>query len=194
MAPSSALRIRSSAAAALLAASFAASAQSPGTVKLCESCHGPGGNSVTAKVPSIAAQPQTFLENQLVYFREELRPAPVMQAIAKGLKDEDITALAKHFAASKAEPALTDAVPAATADGARSLATKLHCGQCHLPDFRGQGQMARLAGQREDYLIDALVGYRDGHRGGADTTMAEVLYGVGDDDLRMLAAYLSRLK
>jgi cytochrome c553 len=194
MAPSSGCRIRSSAAAALLAASFAASAQSPGSVKLCESCHGPGGNSTTAKVPSLAAQPQTFLENQLVYFREELRPAPVMQAIARGLKDEEITALAKHFSASKADAGATEALVPAVAERARGLAAKLHCGQCHRPDFRGQGQMARLAGQREDYLYDALVGYRDGQRGGADTTMAEVLYGVGDDDLKVLAGYLSGLK
>jgi cytochrome c553 len=193
MARSTGCRIRNSLGVALVLASFAASAQAPDAVKLCESCHGPGGNSTTAKVPSLAGQPATFLENQLVYFREELRPAPVMQGIAKGMKDEDISALAKHFAAQRpAEPA--EAPDAATAERGKALAAKLHCGQCHLPDFRGQGQMARLAGQREDYLADALFGYRDGHRGGADTTMAEVLYGLGDEELRLLAKYLSRLK
>ena len=160
-------------------------------VTLCEACHGPGGNSITAKVPSIAAQPQTFLENQLVFFREELRPAPVMQAIAKGMKDEDITALAKHFAAQKARFEATAAPDAATVEKGRALAAKLHCGQCHLAQFQGQGQMARLAGQREDYLLEALTAYRDGKRGAADTTMQEVLTGVGDADIAVLARFLA---
>ena len=33
---------------------------------------------MTALTPSIAGQPVTFIENQLVFFREGLRNAPVM--------------------------------------------------------------------------------------------------------------------
>lgn len=161
------------------------------SIALCESCHGPGGNSSTERLPSIAAQPATFLENSLVYFREELRHAPVMQGIAKTLRDEDITALAKHFSAQKATPA-GGAQDEALAARGRELAGKLHCGQCHMSRFQGQGQMARLAGQREDYLLEALVGYRDGKRSAADTTMTEVLIGTSDADLRALAHFLSR--
>ena len=53
--------------------------------------------------------------------------------------------------------------------------------------------MPRLAGQREDYLVDAMIGYRDGKRTGADTTMSEVLYGMSDADIKALAAYLASL-
>jgi cytochrome c553 len=160
------------------------------SIALCESCHGPGGNSATAPTPSIAAQPVTFLENQLVFFREELRPSAIMQGIAKGMQDEDITALARHFNAQKAVVAATPADATRMQQGT-ALAAKLHCGQCHMPRFQGQGQMARLAGQREDYLLDAMRGYRDGKRGGADTTMAEVLGGVGDEDLKSLAHFMA---
>ena len=186
-------RTRASLAAVALLASFAAPAQPPEQVKLCESCHGPNGNSVTAKTPSIAAQPVTFLENQLVYFREELRNAPVMQGVAKGMKDEDISALARHFSAQKAEVHGAAADEALAARG-KALAAKLHCGECHLPTFQGREQMPRLAAQREDYLVDALVGYRDGKRTGADTTMTEVLYGVSDADIGALAGYMSQLQ
>jgi len=161
------------------------------SIALCESCHGPGGNSTTPNTPSIAAQPRTFLENSLVYFREELRHAPVMQGIAKTLSDEDITTLAKHFSAQKAVAAEGRTDPALREQG-RALAAKMHCGQCHMPQFQGQGQMARLAGQREDYLLEALTGYRDGKRSAADTTMTEVLGGTSDADLRALAHFLSR--
>ena len=176
--------------AATLAVALQAAAQGPGGIALCETCHGPGGNSATAGIPSIAGQPATFLENQLVYFREELRHAPVMQGIAKGMADADIGALAKHFAAQKVVIAAT-AVDAARMERGRALASKLRCGQCHMARFQGQGQMARLAGQREDYLGDALTGYRDGKRSAADTTMTDVLGGTSDDDLRALAHFMA---
>jgi cytochrome c553 len=179
--------------AMLLVPALAGAQALPERVKLCESCHGPGGNATLEKTPSIAAQPDTFLENQLVYFREDLRNAPAMQAVAKGLKDEEITALARHFAAQKAVGAAARSDAAASARG-KALADKMHCGQCHLPAFQGREQMPRLAAQREDYLLEAMVGYRDGKRTGADTTMTEVLYGVGDEDLKALAAYLSQLR
>ena len=44
-------------------------------VALCESCHGPGGNSPTPGTPSIAAQPANFLETT-VFFREGLATRP----------------------------------------------------------------------------------------------------------------------
>jgi cytochrome c553 len=162
-------------------------------VASCEACHGPGGNSTTPDTPSIAAQPANFLENQLVYFREGLRNAPVMQAVAKDMKDEDITSLSKHFAAQKATVPTT-APDKALADRGLGLARSMHCGQCHLPDFAGRAQMPRLAGQREEYLAHAMAGYRDGTRTGADTTMSEVLYGVSDKDIQALAHYLSRIQ
>jgi cytochrome c553 len=166
----------------------------PERVKLCESCHGPDGNSVTAKVPSIAAQPPVFLENSLVYFREDLRKSPVMQGIATGMKDEDITALARHFSARKATVATTTPPDAQRMKRGAEAAARLHCGQCHLARFQGQGQIARLAGQREDYLLDALRGYRDGTRSAADTTMTEVLHGVDDADLDALAHYMAHVE
>jgi cytochrome c553 len=175
-----------------LACAAQAAAQPPERVGFCESCHGPGGNSVQAMVPSIAAQPVTFLENTLVYFREGLRAGAAMPAIARTLKDEEITALARHFSAQQASVVATSAAEPALVARGRELAAKMHCGQCHMARFQGQGQMARLAGQREDYLYDAMVGYRDGKRSAADTTMTEVLHGASDADLKALAHFMAR--
>ena len=165
----------------------------PARIASCEACHGPGGNSVTPLIPSIAQQPQLYLENQLVFFREGLRNSPVMEQVLKDVKDEEVSALAKHFASQKAR------VPAgAPPDASRMLrgaaiSRTHHCGQCHLPNLEGRAQMPRLAGQREDYLMHAMVGYRDGKRTGADTTMTEVLQGMSDADLAALAYYMARL-
>ena len=158
---------------------------------LCDSCHGKDGNSVIAGTPSLAGQPVTFLENQLIFFREGLRNAPVMQPIAKGMKDEDITALARHYAAKEARLAAPVTADKAAMERGRQVAAQRHCGQCHLPDFRGRDQMPRLAGQRVDYLGETMIAYRDGKRTGADTTMSEVLDGLSDADIRALAAYVA---
>lgn len=178
-------------AALFLSLPVLAAEHQPQQVPLCESCHGPGGNSVTPNTPSIAAQPPTFLENQMVYFREGLRPAPVMQAILKPIPDQDLVALAKHFSAQKARVVAAGPADKAVMERGRKVAAERHCGQCHMPKFQGQGQMARLAGQREDYMYGAMIGYRDGKRSGADTTMTEVLIGLGDEDIRALAHFMA---
>src|SRR5689334_45522 len=112
-----------------LLASISCFAAPPERAALCESCHGPGGNSTTANIPSLAGQPPIFLENQLVYFREGLRNAPVMQPLMQGVKDEEITALAKHFSQQSVKtPARTPIDPKAEGR-AKELASKMHCGQ-----------------------------------------------------------------
>jgi len=169
-------------------------APKPDVIASCETCHGKGGNSETALTPSIAGQPATFLENQLVFFREGLRASPVMQGVAKGMKDKDITELAKHFEATPVRVVSAGAANAALETRAKQLVGTMHCGQCHLPTFRGRAQMPRLAAQREDYLVSTMIAYRDGKRTGADTTMGEVLYGLSDADIKALGHFFAHRK
>ena len=177
---------------AILLLGTGAAAQSPETLAKCQACHGPGGNSEKPGTPSIAGQPETFLTNQLVFFREGLRTATEMDEVAKGMKDAEIVALARHFSKSPVKVVSPGAKDAALERRGRELASRMLCGQCHLPTYRGREQMPRLAGQREDYLVEAMLGYRDNRRTGADTTMSGVLYGVSDADIRALAHFLSR--
>jgi cytochrome c553 len=160
----------------------------------CLACHGPDGNSVTENIPSIAGQPKLFIETQLVLMREELRPAPQMQPIVKGMKDVEITRLAEHFSKLPARSmASGPADPRLMKQGA-ARARALRCGVCHVSDFSGQKQVPRLAGQREEYLRSEMLAYRDGKRKGGDTIMAAALYGVSDADITALAHFLSRSK
>ena len=54
--------------------------------------------------------------------------------------------------------------------------------------------MPRLAGQREEFLLEAMLAYRENRRPGGDTIMAASLHGIAEADLKALAHYLSRLK
>jgi cytochrome c553 len=162
-------------------------------VNLCAACHGDDGNSVNPEVPSIAGQPQLFLENQLILFREELRRSDQMQPVVKGLKDAEIVKLATHFSKLPAKGMETGPADASLMKAGMEKASRLRCGVCHLPDFSGQKQMPRLAGQRERYLSSEMRAYRDGKRSGGDTIMSATLYGVPDADISALAHFLSRV-
>jgi cytochrome c553 len=159
----------------------------------CAACHGPGGNSVTPGIPSIAGQPRLFLENQLVMIREELRPSPQMLPLVKGMKDAEISRLADHFARLPAKSTDTGKPDPKLAQRGMERAKALRCGVCHVADFKGQKQIPRLAAQREDYLVAQMRAYRDNKRKGGDTIMAAALYGVADADIDALAHFLSRL-
>jgi cytochrome c553 len=175
--------------AILLAALFS----SPGfSQEPCLACHGPDGNSVTAGIPSIAGQPKLFLETQLVLIREELRPAPQMLPLVRGMKDAEITRLAEHFSRLPARSAASGPADAGLMKQGAARAKALRCGVCHTADFGGQNQVPRLAGQREEYLKSELLAYRDGKRKGGDTIMAAALYGVKDDEISALAHFLAR--
>jgi cytochrome c553 len=162
-------------------------------LKVCVGCHGPDGNSVTLGIPSIAGQPKVYLENQLILTREGLRATDVMQKqeLMRGLSDRDIVGIAAHFAQQPARSAAGE-VDAGQFRRGRQLAGKLHCGNCHLPDYRGREQMPRLAGQREEYLYETMRAFRDNPRSGGDTIMTAALYGIPEADLRAMAHFLAR--
>ena len=184
-------------AAASLATSAGAADLAAGAAlaQTCFACHGPQGLSQTALTPSLAGQPDGFLQWQLVFFRNGTRKSSVMQPVAEALKDNDIRTLAAFFAAQK--PPRTD--PGATSDAAlmaagRKVAQANRCTACHKDDFSGTQATARLAGQREDYLLKALRDFKSGARsGGSMAAMADVVYPLNDGDLKALAHLLAHL-
>ncbi len=192
MASENSRRLRSAAVAVLcgLVAAAAWSQPKPETVAVCVACHGAGGNSANPAMPSIAAQPRTFLENQLVLIREGLRDVPTMKAVMGSLDDTEIVALAKHFSALPAVAA-AGTVQADKARAGAELSRRALCGGCHLPGYVGQSQVPRLAGQQEAYLLATLKMYRDNPSPGRDTLMSAPLQGMKDGELDSLAHYLA---
>jgi cytochrome subunit of sulfide dehydrogenase len=66
----------------------------------CANCHGTAGVSQGA-MPSLAGQDAAYLAEQMRQFRDGKRPATIMHQLAKGYTDEQIVAIAAHFAAQK---------------------------------------------------------------------------------------------
>ena len=64
----------------------------------CAACHGPDGRSQGA-IPSINQLPVGDFAMALKAFRTDARQGTVMNRIAKGLDDAEISAMAAYFAA-----------------------------------------------------------------------------------------------
>jgi cytochrome c553 len=161
-------------------------------VRQCGACHGADGVAQTAGVPSLAAMPGQVVVLQLILMREKLRQVPAMAPFAEGLTDAEIEDLGAWFESlPPGLPADRAPVDATKLAAGAALSQKGRCGICHLPDYRGREQMPRLAGQREDYLRQALTQFRDSQRIGTDTQMTGLLHGYSDADLAALAHYMA---
>lgn len=162
----------------------------------CIACHGANGISTMPDTPSLAGQPDGFLQWQLVYFRGGTRKSQLMGPIAAGLSNEDVRNLAAYFASLKPPgPAKEQDMQRQLFAAGEKLAQQNKCAVCHLPALGGQQAVARIAGQREDYLYKALRDYKSGIRtGGGVAAMPEVVAQLGDDDFKALAHYLARFE
>jgi cytochrome c553 len=161
---------------------------------LCRACHGEAGQSQMPEVPSLGGQPAFYVMVQIYMFRERMRAIEPMSEMLKGISDAELRAMADAIA--KLPPPQPDATPieAARAERAQALIQQHRCNVCHLPSFAGIENVPRLAGQREDYLLKSLRGYKDNSRRGYDTQMADVVEPLTDADFADLAHYLARQK
>jgi cytochrome c553 len=161
--------------------------------EMCSACHGEDGISQTENIPSLAAQPDQFLQWQLVFFRGGARKNEQMQPIAEQVSNEDIRLLGAYFASLTPPKPASDDNPDLSTKGAQAAAGR-RCASCHTDTYAGTKAVARLAGQREEYLVKALHDYKSGARsGGAGSAMTDVAYPLSEEEITALAHYLAHL-
>src|SRR5450755_544470 len=178
----------------LSAASAADEAAGKAKAEACAGCHGEAGISQTENIPSLAGQPDQFTQWQLVFFRGGSRKNEQMQPIAEQLSNDDVRNLGAYFASLTPPRAATpDDNPDLSSKGAQAAVGR-RCASCHTDSYDGTKAVARLNGQREEYLVKALHDYKSGARsGGAGAAMAEVAYPLSDEEITALAHYLAHL-
>jgi cytochrome subunit of sulfide dehydrogenase len=109
--------VRSSFAGALMALAISAFASGAEAQQLqpqdvavlagpCANCHGTDGRT-KGPIPSIAGRPAATIQAMLKAYKSDTPPpgTTIMNRLVKGYSDEQIEALAKYFAAIKAEGA-----------------------------------------------------------------------------------------
>lgn len=159
--------------------------------QLCVGCHGENGISQTENIPSLAGQPDQFIQWQLVFFRSGARKNEQMQPIVEQIDNDDIRNLGAYFSSLTPPAAPPDDNPGLSEKGAQAAKGR-RCASCHTDTFAGTKAVARIAGQREEYLLKALHDYKSGLRiGGGMAVMADVAYPLSDEEITALAHYLA---
>ncbi len=152
----------------------------------CVGCHGVQGKSNNSAWPNLAAQQATYLANQLSAFKSGARANAMMQAMAANLGDEDMANLAAYFASLPAVGIEGDAALASAGETKAAM-----CLGCHGAKAQGNGQFPRLAGQHPEYLVAQLKSFKEGVR--KNGMMQGIAANLSEEDMRQMAAYLSRL-
>ena len=159
--------------------------------EVCGACHGENGISQTENIPSLAGQLDQYIQWQLVYFRAGSRKNEQMQPVVEPLNNEDIRNLGAYFASLTPSKAPPDDNPDLSEKG-KQAAVGRRCASCHTDSFAGTKAVARIAGQREEYLVKALHDYKSGVRsGGGQAAMADVAYPLSEEEITALAHYLA---
>ncbi len=123
----------------------------------CLGCHGIRGyrNAYPSyRVPKLGGQSGTYLEIALQAYKSGERDHPTMMAQAASLSDQDIADLAAYFV-SKGEIEVAESTNVPVPEQAAL------CTACHGQNGVGLApEWPTLAGQHEDYLVDALLQYQ----------------------------------
>ncbi|MET0720808.1 MAG: c-type cytochrome [Tardiphaga sp.] len=161
--------------------------------ELCSACHGENGISQIENIPSLAAQPDAFIQWQLVFFRSGTRKNEQMQPVVEQLTNDDVRNLGAYYASLPPAAKKPDDNPDLSAKGAQAAVGR-RCASCHTDSYAGTKGVARIAGQREEYLVKALHDYKSGLRsGGGMAAMADVAYPLSEEEILALAHYLAHL-
>ncbi|MGA9855681.1 MAG: c-type cytochrome [Gammaproteobacteria bacterium] len=166
-------------------------------------CHSTQGNNPDLGfIPRLAAQNQTYIEEQLKAFRDGSRADPpatiYMWPIVQALSDLQIRQAAEWFAS---QPTPAPFPPGAAASEGKEIF--LHgvlksdvpaCASCHGEKAEGNGMFPRLAGQSPQYLLAQLRYFRSGVRNDKNADiMKQVSIHLTDSQMNAVADYLSSL-
>ena len=154
----------------------------------CAACHGERGVSKIAGMPSmVGLDPQYFVAAMKAYAGGHRKNA-VMKAIAAGVSDSELNAMAAYYAGQAPARAETPSIGDAAAGKAASAA----CAGCHgAQGVSANPQWPSLAGQDARYLAEATKAYKTGARG--DEMMKGMVATLDDRTINDLAGYYASL-
>jgi cytochrome c553 len=164
--------------------------------EICVACHGENGISPDPVNPNLAGQSAVAIFKQLHDYKSGSRANDLMTPIAQSLGDEEIIAVAAHFAAAQRRmlaPTTAEVIDeeivrlVERGDPARGLPA---CNSCHSPTAGGPIETPSLIRQNRDYLIAQLRAYRSGERrNDIYTRMRSIAAQLTDREIDRLAAY-----
>jgi|tagenome__1003787_1003787.scaffolds.fasta_scaffold20295905_1 cytochrome c553 len=163
----------------------------------CAACHGRDGRATdVGAYPDLAGQSAAAIYKQLHDFKTGSRRSAVMTPLMQSLTDEQMVAVAAHFAAFPARslpaaqlpaPAPTIEQLAARGDPVRRIPA---CNACHGDQSGGPTEAPRLSRQSREYLAAQLHAFKKGERrNDIYSRMRSVAIPLTDDEIEGLALF-----
>jgi cytochrome c553 len=153
---------------------------------VCNTCHGAGGVPKNTNVPIIWGLQENYLLKELHDFQHGDRDNEVMKWMATALTSDELWAAAAYFS-KKNWPAQ----PAGSASASPPAAVAV-CQVCHQQNLAGGVPAPRLAGQRYEYLVEAMRRFAEGERAN-NADMANIMKAMSAADREAMARYISGL-
>ncbi len=159
----------------------------------CAGCHGTGGASAGAAMPTIGGMEKIYLVNVLMDYKKGLRSSTIMGRIMRGYSEQEIAAIASWLAD---RPWVSTDRPV---DGSLAHRGELihqeFCETCHGDGGRGQDSKSpRLAGQWAPYIRYTLESCRAKGLSCKTRQGAERVLDLDDADIDALAHYYESQK
>ena len=163
---------------------------------LCQSCHGEDGNSVKSDVPNLAGQNAGYLLEQIERFADGRRKDFVMNQLAENFSAEDKINIAIFYNSMPVKPQHVNWHLANKGE----ILYKSRCGGCHGNEGFGHKNLARIAGQRVEYIKNTLNIFRnaadkDSARPESRTSpaMEKVAKNLTDEQIEELAHFVAQM-
>jgi len=155
----------------------------------CLGCHGIEGyrNAYPSyRVPKLGGQKAAYIVIALKGYRGDKRAHPTMTGQASSLTDTQIDDVAAYLASIGGDTVAAGGSQSVPFEKAQA------CTACHGNNGVSMEPIwPTLAGQHEDYLLQALNGYRDGSR--VDPVMSTQAAMIAEEDVAVLAKYFASL-
>jgi cytochrome c553 len=153
---------------------------------VCNTCHGADGVPRNTATPVIWGQQESYLLKQLHDFDSGSRESEVMKWMATALTPAEVASAAAYFAI-RSWPARSASAASASPPAAVAV-----CQACHQQNLAGGLPAPRLAGQRYEYLVDAMRRYAEGERTN-NPEMMNMMKALSPAEREAMARYISGL-
>lgn len=154
----------------------------------CASCHGEDGNSTVAGIPSLAGQQPRYLVTATQEYLLGERKTTPMHAKLRGLTRRETENVALYFASQAPQ----SRGGASKGDAKAGEPLSAVCGGCHgAHGVSTDTATPSLAGQDEQYLVEAIKAYRTSRK---RENMRLYITGLGEKDILDIAAFYAAQK
>jgi len=153
---------------------------------VCNTCHGADGVPRNVGTPIIWGLQENYLLKQLHDFQSGDRNNEVMSWMSTALTPAELSAAAASFA-KRNWPARPVAAASTSPPGTEAV-----CQICHQQNFVGGPAAPRLAGQRYEYLVEAMRRFAEGERSNS-ADMTNIMKAMAPAEREAMARYISGL-